>query len=85
MHICLLSPEEAGRLTNWGIWPQCKQHRHIPKKEAAALAANGELRFVDDKSGQPTSMVTRVRIRIWKPVPTAGGMGLRTWGLAPSD
>ena len=30
------------------------------------------------------SMVTVVRVKIWQPVPTAGLMGMRTWGIARS-
>jgi hypothetical protein len=30
----------------------------------------------------PVSMITPVAIREWRPVPTAGLLGFRTWGLS---
>ena len=34
MKVCLLSKEEVGRLTHYDIFPDCRQHRHIPAWEA---------------------------------------------------
>ena len=34
MKVCLLSKEETGRLKHYGIFPDCRQHRHIPAWEA---------------------------------------------------
>lgn len=82
--------EEAGRLEHWGIWPKCKDHKHIKKREAREGAEAGLLRFVGGEGTMvqgPVSMVTTVAVTIWKPVATARPdgsklMGMRTWGLA---
>jgi hypothetical protein len=84
--ICVLSAEEAGRLEHFGIWPSCKRgaHRHLKYKILKPLLDAGALRWCGGKdtcAGSQVSMVTAVRIKIWQPVPTAGAMGLRTWGL----
>jgi hypothetical protein len=83
--ICVLSAEEAGRLEHWGIWPQCKAHKHIKKRDALAGAEAGLLRYLggpDTEVKNPVSMVTATRVSIWQPVATSGLQGFRTWGLA---
>jgi hypothetical protein len=84
LDVCVLSAEEAGRLEHWGIWPTCKAHHHIKKREAVEGAAAGLVRYLGGEGTKiqyPVSMVTATRIDIWQPVPTAGVIGLRTWGL----
>jgi hypothetical protein len=83
--VCVLSAGEAGRLEHWGIWPQCKAHKHIKKREALAGAEAGLYRYLggpDTEIKSPVSMVTAVSVSMWQPVPTAGLIGFRTWGLA---
>jgi hypothetical protein len=91
--ICVLSPEEAGRLENWGIWPLCKAHKHIKRREAADGAKAGLLRYVggeDTEAHGATSMVVASgEVAMWQPVPCRdlNGreiLGLRVWGNAPA-
>lgn len=90
--ICILSPEEAGRLEHFGIWPACKSHVHVKKSEAAEMIAAETHRFVggvDTKVHDYVSMIAPVGEPVmWVPVPchAADGtmlMGMRTWGNAP--
>ncbi len=83
----MLSAEEAGRLEHYGILPTCESHLHFSGKEAAQLTRTGAVRWVGGKDTcvqSPVSMVTLVRVKQWQPVPTAGLLGLRVWGLARS-
>jgi len=88
--VCVLSPEEAGRLEHYGVWPACKAHRHIKRREALLGAESGEYRYLggeDTKIQGPVSMVVKVRATMWRPVATMMPdgrrlVGLRTWGLA---
>ena len=86
--VCILSAAEAGRLEHYGDWPQCVNHQHMSGRLAAAAAKAGMVRFLGGpgtKVASPVSMVVRVRTRQWQPVPTAGLLGLRTWGNARSS
>ena len=84
--VCVLSTMEAGRLENWDIWPACKQHHHIKRREAQAGAEAGILRYLggaDTKIGIVSMVTANVEVgKEWRPVATSGMMGLRTWGLA---
>lgn len=92
LDICVLSAEEAGRLENWGIWPACKSHKHIKRREAVAGAESGEYRFLGGEGTKiqgAVSMVTAVRVTIWRPVSTSmlDGTrlrGFKVWGLKPT-
>ena len=84
--ICVLSLAEAGRLEHYGRWPLCKDHKHIKKADALRLVAEYEShRFIggpDTQIKTPVTMIVAVNTtRLWQPVPTAGLMGFRTWGL----
>ena len=85
--VCILSAQEAGKLEHWGVWPKCKNHRHVKLKAANDAARAGLIRFL---GGEGTCvpalarMAVPVRTRIWQPVATSGMRGLRTWGLARS-
>lgn len=85
LDVCLLSVEEAARFEHQGVWPACKAHRHMKRSKALALITSEEARYVggsDTKLGCETSMIVPVRQgALWQPVPTAGLMGFRTWGL----
>lgn len=88
LDVCVLSATEAGRLENWSIWPKCKHHRHIKQREAKAGVESGEYRFIGGEGTKvqgPVSMVVPIRVKPWQPVPTAGLMGLRTWGVPRSS
>lgn len=92
MDICVLSPEEAGRLENLGIWPQCKAHHHMSRARAlAAVTAAETHRFVggpDTKVAFASAIVPICVDRIWSPVACHDEtgkaiQGFRTWGLQP--
>jgi hypothetical protein len=95
LDVCVLSQEEAGRLENWGIWPNCKAHLHIKKSRALEAVEKLEThRFIggEDTSvkavGHLSMIVPIDTTRIWSPVQchNAEGMtlrGMRTWGLRP--
>jgi len=92
LDVCVLSAEEAGRLEHYGVWPQCKAHIHIKKREALDGAKAGTMRFLgglDTAVKFPVSMITMVRVQMWKPQQThledgTKIMGLKIWGLAHS-
>lgn len=86
LSVCLLSRQEAGRLEHWGIWPKCKMHRHVNNVKAKEMVESGECRFLGGEGTEigTVSMIVPNHVSIWKPVPTAGMIGLRTWGLARS-
>jgi hypothetical protein len=57
----MLSQAEAARLEHYGIWPACKQHRHLKKREAMMLLNADVVRFVggaDTCVPHPTTMMT---------------------------
>ena len=90
MLICLLSDEEAGRLENYGDWPQCKNHHHASSTKVLRLAEAGLVRFLGGpgtKIPSPVSMVVASKQRQWQPVPCANTdgsqlLGMRIWGNA---
>lgn len=92
MDVCVLSLEEAGRLENWGVWPQCRNHRHIKKREAKELEAANACRFLGGRGttiGDVSMVVVLGSRGIWSPVACHGDdgkaiMGFRTWGLQPA-
>ena len=90
MDVCVLSVEEASRLENYAIWPACKSHRHIKKREAVEMITAETHRFVgglDTRILTPVSMIVPVALgRAWQPVPCCNVdgsrlLGMRTWGL----
>lgn len=89
--ICILSAEEAGRLEHYGIWPVCKAHRHVKKRDALAAVKTEEFRFVggpDTKVGFVSAIVAVNTTRVWSPVACHDEtgksiQGFRTWGLQP--
>ena len=92
--ICVLSVEEAGRLEHWGVWPTCKNHIHIKKREAAEMINAETHRFVggaDTRVLTPVSMIVPVGLRgAWAPVQArnvdgSAVLGLRVWGLTRSS
>lgn len=92
--ICILSPEEAGRLEHFGIWPACKSHIHVKKSEAAEMIAAETHRFVggtDTRVHDYVSMIVPVVTgKMWCPVPACNNdgsrlIGFRTWGLTRSS
>lgn len=88
MDVCVLSRTEAARLENLAIWPRCKEHWHVKKREALQMVTAETHRFVggaDTKAQSPVSMIVPVVVgREWTPQPSSGLMGFRVWGLAPS-
>jgi hypothetical protein len=88
----VLSLEETGRLENYGVWPVCRNHRHVPKRDAVKAVEAEEFRFV----GGPDTAVAFVSAIV--PVNTSGMwvpvqchdydgrkiQGFRTWGIAPT-
>lgn len=80
MGICLLSVEEAGQLEHYKVWPKCKHHLHMKRKDAKKKLEEGLIRMVEFE-GRVLSMAVLNSIQMWQPVPTAGLRGLRTWGL----
>lgn len=91
MDICILSPEETGRLEHYGIWPTCKAHLHMSKTKAIEAVASETHRFVggpDTKVGFASAVVETNTTRIWSPVQCHDATGkavrgMRTWGLKP--
>ena len=85
LDVCVLSYGEARQLEHRNEWPQCKHHQHVKKREAAEMVAADTHRFIggnNTRLNHPVSMITPVAIREWRPVPTAGLLGFRTWGLS---
>ena len=89
MDVCLLSSSEAARLENWGIWPTCKSHHHVKKREALAMVEADSHRFVggaDTRVKTPVTMIVPLSEPvIWQPVAcrnTDGSqlLGMRIWG-----
>lgn len=92
MDICVLSEAEAGRLEHYGIWPVCKNHRHVKRQEALDAVARDEThRFVggpDTKVAYVSAIMPVNTTRVWCPVQCHNDdgmtlMGMRTWGLRP--
>lgn len=84
---CVLHVDEAARLEVYSEWPKCREHFHVPRREALQMITDETHRLVggvDTKVAHPVSMIVPVAIRnAWQPVPTSKLMGMRVWGLAP--
>ena len=92
LDICVLSEAEAGRLEHYGIWPSCKNHRHVKRQEALDAVTRDEThRFVggpDTKVAFVSAIMPVNTTRIWSTVQchNAEGMllrGMKTWGFQP--
>jgi len=81
----VLSATEAGRLEHWNIWPKCKNHWHVKRREALAMIADDTHRFVggeDTAVAHPVSMIVpTVCGRMWSPQSSCGLQGFKVWGL----
>ena len=81
MDVCMLSPSEAGRLEHYGLWPACKSHRHIKRREADQLIQESTHRYVggeDTEVKTPVSMIVACSTngRVWRNTPSGGPLGM---------
>jgi len=85
----VLSLEEAGRMEHYGIWPTCKHHRHISKRDAETLIKAETHRQVGgmNTAVECSTYIVSVNVgSVWQPVPCSDWNGkpvngLRIWGL----
>jgi hypothetical protein len=73
--ICYLSEREVSRLTNYGIEPNHKEHRHISIREAAELIALSDVRVVcEDEANKRVRAVAMAFSNeyVWKSRPSSG-------------
>jgi hypothetical protein len=87
MDVCMLSMEEAGRLEHYDVWPKCRHHRHVKRREADALAEAGTHRYLGGEGAKHEThfYLVPVSVQIWQPVACHDWdgrplMGMRTWG-----
>lgn len=70
MDCCVLSDEEVGRLTHYGIAPNHEHHIHMKVKVALERVKNEELVILDAKDGR--FYVTRPKMYFLKPTLSCG-------------
>lgn len=70
MSVCILSKREVGRMENYGIAPNHKEHTHINFAEAVVLIANDTMRVVDGTAEYVTEQDSNNRR--WRGRPSGG-------------
>lgn len=70
---CILSQREIGRLKNYGLQPNHKEHRHCSAEEAITLMAASQLYAVDEDQGYLAANTEKR----WTPRPSGGHMVLQ--------
>lgn len=50
MQICQLSAAEAQRIHDSDLVPDCRFHKHLPKRDAEQAAADGKVRFLSPRA-----------------------------------
>ena len=81
--ICVLSAEETGKFEFYGVWPTCKHHKHITRKDAATLIDADTHRYVggaDTAIATPVSMITECNNNhyVWRNRSSGGPLGVVT-------
>jgi hypothetical protein len=70
MDCCILSDEEVGRLTHYGISPNHEHHRHMKVKQALEWVKEDKLNIVESKDGR--FYVTWPKMYYLRPVLSCG-------------
>jgi hypothetical protein len=76
LKVCLLSKEETGRLRHYGIFPDCRQHRHIPAWEAEQGLRECTHVTVDPRLLTAVTLSTS-EAYVWRNRPSGGPQGAK--------
>jgi hypothetical protein len=87
MTICELAPWEVRELRESGTKPDCKQHRHISKRDACEKTCHGDFSIYAQPIAEwvgPRAILLKSD-RVWRRVPSAGvGVMQLVEGTAPA-
>jgi hypothetical protein len=76
----MLNQTETARLENYGIWPSCKRHYHISRREALKMLEADTHRLVGGLNTKVPTYTTMIvpcitNDRVWRNVPCGGPQG----------